>query len=49
MCDQIGPNVSLKDAAEMDATVVWANLEEDVLAIGYGFPRDCSPNSVTWF
>lgn len=49
MSGQIGPNVSLKDAAEMDATVAWANLDEDVLAIGYGFPKDCSPTGITWF
>lgn len=38
-----------KDAAEMDATIAWANLEEDVLAAGHGFPRDCSPSAMTWF
>lgn len=47
MSDQTDPNVSLKDAAIMDATVVWANLDEDVLAIG--FPKHCSPSGVTWF
>ncbi len=39
--DRIGPNVGLQGAAEMDAT--------DVLVIGYGFPEDCFPSSITWF
>jgi hypothetical protein len=47
--DQIGPNVGLKGAAEMDATDVWPNVDQDVLAIGYGFPEGCFLSSITWF
>ena len=49
MSDQIGPNASLKGAAEMYAADVWPNADQDVLAIGYGFPEDRSPSSITWF
>ena len=31
------------------ATVVWANLEEYILAIGYGLPRNCSNGGINWF
>lgn len=31
------------------ATVVWANLEEDLTAIGYGLPKQCSLVEITWF
>ncbi len=31
------------------ATVVWANLEGDLQAIGYGLPRDCSADGINWF
>ena len=34
---------------ELWTTVVWANLEEDLQAIGYGLPRSCSPGVITWF
>ena len=30
-------------------TVVWANLEGDLQAIGYGLPRNCSSGVLTWF
>jgi hypothetical protein len=43
------PNASLEGAAEMDAADVWPNANQDVLAIGYGFPEDRSPSSITWF
>ena len=43
------PRYGLEDAAESHAMVVAVNLEEDVLATGYGFPKDCSPDRVTWF
>lgn len=43
--DQIG----LKGAAEMYAADVWSNADQDILAIGYGFPEDHSPSSITWF
>jgi hypothetical protein len=33
----------------MDAADVWPNANQDVLAIGYGFPEDRSPSSITWF
>ena len=38
-----------KDAAESHAMVLSVNLEEDILAIGYGLPKDCSPSDITWF
>ncbi len=49
MSDQIGSNASLKSAAQMDAADVWPNADQDILAIGYGFPEDHSPSSITWF
>ena len=33
----------------MDATDVWPNVDQDVLVIGYGFPEDRFPSSITWF
>lgn len=44
-----GPRYGLKDAAEIHAMVVAVNLEEDVLAVGYSFPKDCSPDGVNRF
>lgn len=30
------------------ATVIWANVDEKINALGYGLPKDCLPNDVTW-
>ena len=43
------PQYGLKDAAEIHAMVAAVNLEEDLLATGYGLPKDCSSSIVTWF
>ncbi len=40
---------NLKDAAEMHATIIQANLQEHILADGYGLPGDCFPNVINWF
>ena len=39
----------IKDAAESHAIVIPVNLDEDVLAIGHGLPKGCSPGAITWF
>ena len=41
------PRYGLKGAADIYATIVAVNLDEDVLAVGHGFPKDRSPNRVT--
>ena len=38
----------IKDEAEWQATVVWANFDEEVLAIGYGLPETCASDEITW-
>jgi hypothetical protein len=43
------PRYGLKDAAENHAMIVAVNLEEDLLAIGYGLPKDCSSSGINWF
>lgn len=40
---------NIKDAAESHALVVSVNLEEEVLAIGYGLPKNCSTEVINWF
>jgi hypothetical protein len=30
------------------ATVIWANVDEEIHAIGYGLPKDCSSDDITW-
>jgi hypothetical protein len=29
-------------------TVIWANIDEDIDAVGHGLPTDCRPGEVTW-
>lgn len=33
---------------EPSATIVWANLDEDIDAVGYGLPTNCRPDEVIW-
>ncbi|QIN79270.1 hypothetical protein GBA65_12915 [Rubrobacter marinus] len=40
---------TVKGAAESRATVVWVNLEEDLMAVGYGLPKSCSTEGINWF
>ena len=47
--DRLEDDRDLKDAAEMHAFVLYANLVESVLAVGHGLPKDCSPDGITWF
>ena len=42
------PYFNFTDAAECHATVVWANFEEEILAIDYGLPETCIPDEITW-
>lgn len=37
---------NLKDAAEIYATIIQANFGEDIVASGYGLPKDCSPDGI---
>ena len=37
------------DEVEFAASLVRVNLEEDLLADGYGLPEDCAAGGVTWF
>ena len=47
--DWLNDERNLKDAAEIYATIIQANLQEDILADGYGLPLDCSPDGINWF
>ena len=29
--------------------IVLTNLEEEIMAVGYGLPSECAPEGVTWF
>src|SRR5438309_11234319 len=37
------------DEVEFAASLVRINLEEDLLAAGYGLPAECVSDGVTWF
>lgn len=38
-----------KGSPDLTATVILANLEEDILAVGYGLPQDCTPGRINRF
>ena len=46
--DSTNPYADLSSAAQVWAENVWVLLEEDLIATGYGLPRDCSPGAITW-
>lgn len=37
------------DTAETYASDIFTNLEEDIEAIGYGLPQECTPGEITPF
>ena len=39
---------TMADDAEIDATIAWANWEEEIYAAGYGLPKECSPEGINW-
>ena len=39
---------SLKGAAEVYATIIWANWHEKIHAGRYGLPEECSPEGINW-
>ena len=43
------PDDPVMEAPDLTATVIRANLEEDILAVGNGLLEDCSPARVNWF
>ena len=47
--ETLSPFYTLEDAARIWVTIVWAGIEGDIQAIGYGLPKRCMPGVINWF